>query len=135
MHRVCGTGARLYTGPLFEKYCAVLRGVPGFSAFLTDKYAHACIDACMQPTHKYARDDACGPRRYKKLCLGNRYSGTIHAINSAFVKLGRISTASKLYRGVGGFRLPEAFLSPDEFGAGPHMVHHPHRAPLPSVHC
>ena len=70
----------------------------------------------MQPTHKYARNDACGPHRYKKLCLGNKYGGTIHAINSALVKLGRVSTATKVYRGVGGFRLPEAFLSPDEFG-------------------
>ena len=81
--------ARLYTGPLFEKYCAVLRGLPGFSAFLTNKY--------------------------KSLCHGNRYCATIHAINDALIKMSRVTTAEKLYRGVGGFRLPDTFMTPDEW--------------------
>ena len=51
--------ARLYTGPLFEKYCAVLRGIPGFSAFLTNKM--------------------------HTLCMGNNYCATIHAINDALI--------------------------------------------------
>ena len=80
-------GARLYTGPLFEKYCAVLRGIPGFSAFLTNKY--------------------------HELCMGNRYCSTIHAINDAFIKMSRVTKAENLYRGVGGFRLPDTFLTPD----------------------
>ena len=67
----------------------MLRGLPGFSAFLTNKY--------------------------KSLCHGNRYCATIHAINDALIKMSRVTTAEKLYRGVGGFRLPDTFMTPDEW--------------------
>ena len=94
---------RLYTGPMFEKYCAVLRGLPGFSAFLTSKY--------------------------EALCAGNRYCATIHAINDALIKLSRVSTAQKLYRGLAGFRLPATFLTPDEFNVPPADIEPPPTLP------
>ena len=81
---------RLYTGPMFEKYCAVLRGVPPGSAFLTGKF--------------------------QKLCLGNAYPATIYALGDAISKLSKISRAEKVYRGVAGLRLPDEFLTRDEFG-------------------
>ena len=84
------TALRLYTGPMFEKYCAVLRGVPPGSAFLTGKF--------------------------KQLCLGNTYPATIYALDDALSKLSKISRAEKVYRGVAGLRLPDDFLTRDEFG-------------------
>ena len=67
----------------------MLRGLPGFSPFLTTKY--------------------------ETLCLGNRYCATIHAINDALIRLSRVTSAVKLYRGVAGFRLPSTFLNADEW--------------------
>ena len=81
---------RLYTGPMFEKYCAVLRGVPPGSAFLT--------------------------RKFQKLCLGNTYPATIYALDDALSKLSKISRAEKVYRGVAGLRRTDEFLTRDEFG-------------------
>jgi hypothetical protein len=40
------------------------------------------------------------------LCLGNRYCTTIHAINSAIVKLSKLGEAQTVYRGVTAASLP-----------------------------
>ena len=47
--------------------------------------------------------------RWQELCLGNRYATTLHVINSAVVKLGKLQPAMKVYRGVTGGVLPEIF--------------------------
>ena len=45
--------------------------------------------------------------RFNELCLGNRYTTTLHVINSAVVKLGKLQKAEKVYRGMaGGVRDP-----------------------------
>ena len=67
-------GARLYTGPLYIKYNACLRGM-GVAAM---------------------------EKRWNEICLGNRYTTTLHVINSAVVKLGKLQVAEKVYRGVTG---------------------------------
>ena len=85
-------GGRLYTGPMYQKYNAVLRGfgdAPG-STFLADAA--------------------------RKLCRGNKYVTTIHAINSAVIKLSKLSKAGKVYRGVCYGLLPEQFWKGDESG-------------------
>ena len=85
-------GGRLYTGPMYQKYNAVLRGygdAPG-STFLADAA--------------------------RKLTKGNRYVTTIHAINSAVIKLSKLSKAGKVYRGVCYGLLPEQFWKGDESG-------------------
>ena len=79
-------GARLYTGPMFVKYNACLRGI-GVKA--------------MEP-------------HWTELCSGNRYTTTLHVINSAVVKLGKLQKAEKVYRGVSGGVLPAQFLTPSE---------------------
>ena len=48
-----------------------------------------------------------------KLCQGNRYVATLHAINNCLVKLSKITPAKKLYRGMTNLRLPEPFYKPD----------------------
>ena len=77
-------GARLYTGPMFVKYNACLRGVGVRS---------------MEP-------------RWRELCQTNTYTTTLHVINSAVVKLGKLQPAEKVYRGVSGGVLPEQFWTP-----------------------
>ena len=79
---------RLYTGPMYIKYNAVLRGLQ----------------------FEYARPD------FDRLCGGNRYTTTLHCINSAVIKLSKLTVAAKVYRGVSGGLLPEACRVPNEHG-------------------
>ena len=69
--------ARLYTGPMFVKYNGVLRGIqPQSPAFFAETW--------------------------RRLCLGNCYTATIHTINAALVKLSAVERVTKVYRGVAG---------------------------------
>ena len=52
--------------------------------------------------------------RFNELCLGNRYTTTLHVINSAVVKLGKLQKAEKVYRGMAGGVLPEQFWTASE---------------------
>ena len=62
---------------MFQKYNAVMRGVgPGRPGWAVDGF--------------------------NSLCQGNVYATTIHVINSAIVKLGKLTQATKVYRGVSG---------------------------------
>jgi len=53
----------------------------------------------------------------EKLCRGNRYTTTLHAISSAINKLSRLTAVTNVYRGIGGGVLPRAFWEPDDDGA------------------
>jgi hypothetical protein len=46
----------------------------------------------------------------------NLYPTTLHAINSLIVKLGKLTKATKVYRGVKGFKLPTTFLTENRHG-------------------
>jgi len=46
----------------------------------------------------------------------NTYTTTLHAVNSAIVKLSKLTYASKVYRGVAGRVLPEQFWKANEYG-------------------
>ena len=81
--------ARLYTGPMFVKYNAVLRGTPSSIPFLR--------------------------QQLEQICLGNLYTSTLHVINAAFCKLAKLMSASKLYRAPGGI-LPREFWTGDGNG-------------------
>jgi GGDEF domain-containing protein len=71
--------SRLYTGPMFQKYNAVLRANAG--------------DA--KKTPKWMKD------YFQQLCKGNRYTTTIWVLNSAIVKLKALTPAARVYRGFG----------------------------------
>ena len=73
-------GARLYTSPMYLKYNAVLRGRQFES---------------VRPA-------------FEALCDGNLYATTLHCINSAIIKLSKLTKADKVYRGVSGGVLPES---------------------------
>jgi len=82
-------GGRLYTGPMYAKYNAVLRAkskVP----FL--------VGAA------------------KDLTMGNDYTTTIHAINSCVLKLSKLTKACNVYRGIKDAMLPKEFWVPNELG-------------------
>ena len=85
--------ARLYTGPLYQKYNLVLRGSPSLRG------APPALTAALQ-----------------SLCEGNRYQTTLHCINSAIVKLSKLTRATTVFRGVRGGVLPASFTNENDFG-------------------
>ena len=48
--------------------------------------------------------------RWRKLCGLNAYATTLHVINSAVVKLSKLTMAMPVYRGLHGATLPRAFF-------------------------
>ena len=85
--------ARLYTGPLHLKYNAVLKG-------LTRVHVSS-------PAEPSARQDEEQLHYFESLCCGNTYATTIHALNSSLIKLAKLGTAQRVYRGVSSAVLPE----------------------------
>ena len=76
------------TAQMYLKYNAVLRG-------LQFEFARPAYDA---------------------LCKGNRYATTLHSINSAIIKLSKLTEAGKVYRGVNGGVLPEGCRRKNSYG-------------------
>jgi hypothetical protein len=77
---------------MFEKYNAVLRG-----------------GARNANQVQFMKD------KFEKLCKHNRYTTSIHVINSALVKLSKLQPAVEVFRGVKGGLLPDAFWKKNEF--------------------
>lgn len=50
----------------------------------------------------------------EQLCRNNRYSTTLHVINSSLTTLASLSQCQKVYRGVSGGMLPDSFNEPSE---------------------
>ena len=104
-------GARLYTGPLFFKYNAVLRGLDSETEMLRDSMVELCCPKAVSDAYrakKIGYDEA-------KASL-NPYTTTLHVINSAIVKVGKLTYASTVYRGVSGGMLPREFWEKNEHG-------------------
>jgi len=53
---------------------------------------------------------------FETLCQGNRYTTTLHAINSSIIKLSKLTKAAKVYRGVSGGILPDVCRTPNSYG-------------------
>lgn len=49
-------------------------------------------------------------------CKDNKYVTTTHVINSCIVKVGKLTKAAKVYRGISGGMLPEEFWTPNDQG-------------------
>ena len=109
----------LYTGPLYEKYNAVLR----FSAVKDHdglvKIVHASLDEVPFVQKKcgllhlgeWAVSDDGQEVRWE---WHNKYVTTIHAINSVVVKCSRLTKLQPLYRGWTDATLPKKFFEEDE---------------------
>ena len=87
---------RLYTGPLYVRYNKVLRGLGRIERRRNEVGWHA--------------------EQIETLFKGNLFTTTLHVINSAIVKLSKLTKAELVWRGVAGGVLPEEFWSPDKLG-------------------
>ena len=56
------------------------------------------------------------PLVWLEQCHGNTYTTTLHCVNSCVVKTAQLTRATKVYRGIAGGRLPEAFVTPNRYG-------------------
>ena len=108
--------ARMYTGPMYMKYNLVLRGMgAGRHTKIYEEYERVCkLNTC-------ARRDAAqtqaahDPHLLSPLPPLLRYTTTLHVINSAIIKLSKLTSATKLYRGVSGALLPRPFWTPNQY--------------------
>jgi hypothetical protein len=107
-------GGRLYTGPMYEKYNSVLRFFSGTTTYASRAAVPFLQTKCEQLglgewfEHPGDATDGTAGVRWKWLSL-TRYATTIHSINSAVLKLSRLTTARPVYRGFSGARLPASF--------------------------
>ena len=90
-------GVRLYTGPQYVRYNGVLRGLGRLQG-----------EAATRGAQWHAE-------QVQRLFEGNLYTTTLHVINSAIVKLGKLTVAGKVYRGIAGGVLPENFWRRDPY--------------------
>ena len=104
-------GLREYTGPLFVKYNAVLRGLNSKVGFLQTQLIKLC-----GPTD-VSEQFAAGTMSFEQAkAKVNLYTTTLHVINSGIVKTSKLTYACPVYRGVSGMALPPAFWTPNEHG-------------------
>ena len=108
---------------MFVKYNGVLRGLRSESPFLRNTMVQLCCPAAV--FNQYIGDtpldrlflNASGALSYEQAEQSlNKYTTTIHGINSAIIKLGKLTKATKVYRGISGMALPDEFWKPNEFG-------------------
>ena len=99
------------TGPLFVKYNGIMRGLGCEVPFLQEQMVKLCCSS--------EAADAFEKRAitFETACEGaNKYVTTLHAINSAVVKLSKLTKVTKVYRGMSGMTLPEQFMKANEVG-------------------
>ena len=87
-------GLRLYTGALFVKYNGVLR---------------SCLRIDGKPVPFFVNSA-------EQLCQGNQYATTIYVISSGILKLSKVESAGKVYRGLSGLKLPDEMMRPNADG-------------------
>ena len=75
---------------MFHKYNLVLRATEDAPEFMRAECAH--------------------------LCRGNNYVTTQHVLNSAIIKLSKLTRVTKVYRGLASGGLPDAFWNADRHG-------------------
>jgi len=101
--------ANLYTGPCFQKYNSVLRGLRSESEYLKKKMVELCCpkEIAERYPSSYGFEEACHSI--------NKYTTTLHGINSATIKMGKLTKATKVYRGISGKSLPADFWKANKF--------------------
>ena len=104
-------GARLYTGPLFVKYNGVLRGLNSAVPFLVSSMVKLC---CAKAVADAFAAGTLSMAQAKQQV--NKYTTTLHCINSAILKLSKLTVATKVYRGISGMVLPQQFREANKHG-------------------
>ena len=133
-----GVGARLYTGPLFIKYNAVLRGIDSEVPFLKNDMVQRCCAKATADEYMggaQTREAAKGTLIYETVRAQhlNAYVTTLHAINSAVVKLSKLTRATKVFRGIAGRVLPEQFWKVGQLSMNPARSNRPIGLTAPCV--
>ena len=98
-------GARLFTGPMYLKYNSVLRNI-GKLRLQTDDSSTLTGDELVHQLKKMEGDGNAATH-------GNLYITTLHVINSAVIKLGKLTRATKVYRGISKRTLPAELQRPN----------------------
>ena len=108
---------------MFVKYNGVLRGLRSESPFLRNSMIQLCCPAAIfmkyigdTPLNKLFLQPVNWTLSFDEALRSlNKYTTTLHAINSAIIKLGKLTKATKVYRGISGMALPDEFWKPNEF--------------------
>ena len=96
---------------MFVKYNSVLRGLRSESPFLWSSMISLCCSRAVADGYKGGTITFVNALRSL-----NKYTTTLHGINSAIIKLGKLTMATKVYRGISGMALPKEFWEPNEYG-------------------
>jgi len=116
---------RMYTGPMYEKYNAVLRFFAALGADGAVLLEYASMEKVPFLQKKcgwlhlgewVATAAGKGESAAVRWTWHNQYTTTIHAINSIIVKLSPLTKITPLYRGWTGATLPQAFFQSDALG-------------------
>ena len=106
---------------MFVKYNGILRGLQSDVPFLRNTMVLLCCPKATAKSYlgtakvfEHPSDGTITFDEAKKSL--NKYTTTLHGINSAIIKLGKLTTATKVYRGVSGMKLPNEFWRPNQFG-------------------
>eukprot|EP00325_Prymnesiales_sp_UTEX-LB-985_P002783 CAMPEP_0174705770 /NCGR_PEP_ID=MMETSP1094-20130205/8869_1 /TAXON_ID=156173 /ORGANISM="Chrysochromulina brevifilum, Strain UTEX LB 985" /LENGTH=1050 /DNA_ID=CAMNT_0015903971 /DNA_START=465 /DNA_END=3614 /DNA_ORIENTATION=+ len=105
---------RLYTGPMYEKYNGTLRFFSGLTHYASadeipflQKKCESLYLGTWQPVNESTA---------VQWSWSNKYTTTIHAINSCVLKLSKLTRACKAWRGFTGATLPSSFFDANEEG-------------------
>ena len=91
---------------------AVLRGLDAGNDFLNKQLVTLCCST--EASRQYA--DGTLPFEAAKEHM-NTYTTTLNVLNSALLKLCKLTQVDTVYRGISGRKLPASFWKPDKFGA------------------
>ena len=118
---------RLYTGPQYTKYNGVLRQLGDIRDALggnhsEDKIVEELRRRQDEDTQRRWAEEEKDPKKKaaKRIrspydTMGNTYTTTLHVIGSAVLKLGKLTVANKIYRGVARKSLPKEYEAPNEY--------------------
>ena len=116
--------ARLYTGPMYCKYNTVLRDI-GHLFNRMSASARAALSAkeiqklLLDHQEQQRSEEKSKPpkerrgRGFPGHTKGNLYTTTLHVINSAVLKLGKLTQATTVYRGISFRTLPKQMKNKD----------------------
>ena len=109
--------APLYAFPVLRQ---VLRGLQSESDFLKNNMVRLCCPKGIAEQYQgnaKVFEPANGTLSFEEAKKSlNLYTTTLHAINSAIIKLGKLTEAKTVYRGIGGKALPKEFWEKNRFG-------------------
>ena len=103
---------------MYMKYNLVLRGMgAGRHTKIHEEYERVCKLNTYAPEHASNIVQAAHDPHLLLSPLPPllRYTTTLHVINSAIIKLSKLTSATKLYRGVSGALLPRPFWTPNQY--------------------